>query len=85
MNRNYLTATVSVPLLKGHGTEPADLIGVSYRDWIRQMEEALEQLQKKCSRVFVVGLSMGATKCTQHKKSRPISRAAEYHEPLMLR
>lgn len=61
---NYLAAaghTISVPLLKGHGTEPADLIGVSHCDWMAQMEEALEQLQKKCSRVFVVGLSMGAT------------------------
>ena len=85
---NYLAAaghTVSVPLLKGHGTKPTDLIGVSYRDWIERMEAELERLQQTCSRIFVFLLSMGATKYTQHKKSRPISRAAEYHEPLMLR
>jgi carboxylesterase len=60
---DYLGArdiTVSVPLLPGHGTEPAELNHVVWTDWIAAAEVALRALQKRCRQVFVGGLSLGA-------------------------
>lgn len=45
--------------LKGHNTNPADLHGVSYRDWLQQAEEAYIDVSQKWDYVFVGGLSMG--------------------------
>lgn len=51
--------TVSVPLLPGHGTVPEDMADCTEGDWLKAAEAALEQLQSKCARVHVVGLSLG--------------------------
>ncbi len=52
--------TVAGPLLPGHGTVPEDLARVHWRDWIDAAEEALADLQRRCTSVFVGGLSMGS-------------------------
>lgn len=52
--------TVRCPLLAGHGTRPEDLQGVRWQDWVEQVESALDELQARCDRVFVAGLSMGS-------------------------
>jgi len=51
--------TVSVPLLRGHGTKPADLLGVTWKDWFEDSQKALEDLKKSCPKIFVGGISMG--------------------------
>lgn len=53
--------TVLGPRLTGHGTSPGDLAKASAENWIRDIEAAAEQLRKRCSRVFMAGLSMGGT------------------------
>lgn len=53
--------TVAGPRLKGHGTDPADMARSTAEDWIRSLEEALAQLQGRCPKIFVSGLSMGGT------------------------
>ena len=45
--------------LKGHNTKPADLHGVTYKDWLQQAEEAYVEVLQKWDYVFVGGLSMG--------------------------
>lgn len=45
--------------LKGHNTKPSDLHGVSYKDWLRQAEDAYLEVAKKWDYIFVGGLSMG--------------------------
>lgn len=45
--------------LKGHGTRIEDLHDCTYDDWVGSAVEGLELLEKSCSRVFAVGLSMG--------------------------
>lgn len=47
--------------LRGHGTRPEDMARASAEEWICDLEEALEVLRKRCSRVFIGGLSMGGT------------------------
>jgi len=51
--------TVAAPLLAGHGTKPADLNKVTWRDWVSSAEETYAQLTAHCERVFVGGESMG--------------------------
>jgi carboxylesterase len=45
--------------LKGHNTKPADLHGVTYKDWLQQAEEAYVEVSQKWDYIFVGGLSMG--------------------------
>jgi carboxylesterase len=51
--------TVELPLLPGHGTAVADMVPTRWADWSRAAESAYCDLAERCSRVVVVGLSMG--------------------------
>ncbi|KAA3612111.1 MAG: alpha/beta fold hydrolase [Calditrichaeota bacterium] len=51
--------TVAVPKLCGHGGQPDDLIGCTYKDWLADAEGALRQLQKTCDSIIIAGLSLG--------------------------
>jgi carboxylesterase len=51
--------TVMAPLLPGHGTRVEDLNQVKWRDWTAAAEAALAELEGRCRKVFVAGLSMG--------------------------
>jgi carboxylesterase len=48
-------------LLAGHGTRPQDMAQCTYRDWLADVESALDDLRKAGKRVFLCGLSMGGT------------------------
>ena len=48
-----------MPVLRGHGTVPEDLEGVTWRDWYEDAENALRKLLSRCDKAIVVGLSMG--------------------------
>jgi len=51
--------SVSVPLLPGHGTKPADLNLVKWQQWPAKVEEELEWMLSQGMKVFIFGLSMG--------------------------
>lgn len=53
--------TVLGPRLSGHGTLPAEMAQASAEQWIRDVESGLDQLQARCSQIFMGGLSMGGT------------------------
>jgi carboxylesterase len=48
-----------MPVLRGHGTRPEDLRGVTRFDWYADAEAALLDLRREVDRVVVCGLSMG--------------------------
>lgn len=52
---------VSTPTLPGHGTTPADLVGVTWDDWSGAVERELDALLRTVPRAVVLGLSMGGT------------------------
>ena len=52
--------TLAAPLLRGHGTQPAELNKTSWLDWYEAAEEAYLEVRRKCTKVFVCGESMGA-------------------------
>lgn len=53
--------SVSVPLLPGHGTRWQDMNLTTWEDWYHEAEAALHALQQNCSRIVVMGLSMGGS------------------------
>ncbi|WP_372801535.1 alpha/beta hydrolase [Paracoccus seriniphilus] len=54
-------ATLSVPLLAGHGKTPEALAQTGYRAWLASAESALARLRGDCDRIVVGGLSLGGT------------------------
>lgn len=52
-------ASVSVPLLPGHGSTWQELADTRWTDWLSAAEAELRALQSDHSRVLVAGLSMG--------------------------
>ncbi len=53
--------SVEAPLLPGHGTSVQDMVPTRWADWSGAVEEAYGELSARCSKVAVVGLSMGGT------------------------
>ncbi|MFC2949851.1 alpha/beta hydrolase [Virgibacillus sediminis] len=53
--------TVLAPRLKGHGTSPYELEKCTYHEWYGELERGYKELRQHCSRVFVLGQSMGGT------------------------
>lgn len=51
--------TVAAPLLAGHGSQPADLNRVTWRDWVDSAEKMYVRLAAHCKQVFLGGQSMG--------------------------
>ena len=51
--------TVVGPLLPGHGTKWQDLARCKWHEWTNAVEQAYQQIQGRCSKVFVGGGSMG--------------------------
>lgn len=51
----------SSPLLRGHGTHPDDMARCSYRDWLEDVERALDRLLERHDRAVLMGMSMGGT------------------------
>ena len=50
---------VELPRLAGHGTSVEEMMDTRWADWTRDAEDALSKLRERCSKIVVVGLSMG--------------------------
>ena len=40
-------------LLAGHGTQPEDLLPVTYEDWIESAQQGINQLKKSCKKIRI--------------------------------
>ena len=56
--------SVELPLWPGHGTSVEDMLTTSWSDWSSAAEVAYSELESRCDRVVVAGLSMGGTLAT---------------------
>lgn len=79
--------TVTAPLLKGHGTTPEDCSKTNWKDWYASAQNAYIELQEKCSKIFVCGLSLGSLLSLKLALDYPqsISALACLATPLYLR
>ncbi len=50
---------VELPQLEGHGTAIEDLLPARWSDWSSDTEAAYQALGQRCSKIVVIGLSMG--------------------------
>ncbi len=50
---------VELPRLPGHGTSVDDMKTTSWSDWYGEAERAYQHLAARCTKVVIVGLSMG--------------------------
>lgn len=62
-DQGYVVRTL---LLPGHGTKPADLIGVQLEDWQRLVREHILLLQREFPDVWLGGFSTGANLVLEH-------------------
>lgn len=76
--------TVAGPLLPGHGTQPADLNRVAWRDWTRAAEEAYRGLAARCRRVIIGGESMGGLLTLYLGSEHPEAAALLCYAPALL-
>jgi carboxylesterase len=76
--------TVSGVLLPGHGTRVEDLEAVSWRDWTAHVEAAYDRLAARCTRVAVVGQSMGGLLALHVALVRDARAVATLATPLWL-
>lgn len=56
--------TVELPLWPGHGTSLDDMLETGWDDWSAAAETAFSELESRCTKVVVAGLSMGGTLAT---------------------
>jgi carboxylesterase len=56
--------SVELPLWPGHGTSIDDMLQTTWDDWSGAAELAFGELQSRCPKVVVAGLSMGGTLAT---------------------
>lgn len=53
--------SVRLPLLPGHGTRWQDMNDTGFDDWLAEILAAVRELQARCGKVVLCGLSMGGT------------------------
>jgi esterase/lipase/carbon monoxide dehydrogenase subunit G len=63
--------TVTIPRLPGHGTRWADLNSTTWLDWADSANAELTALRAKVDRVYVMGLSLGASLALRLAQQRP--------------
>ena len=76
--------TVELPLLPGHGTDIADMVGTRWEDWSAAAEAAYDELASRCDSVVVVGLSMGGSLSVWLAERHPEIAALALVNPLIV-
>jgi carboxylesterase len=77
--------TISIPLLKGHGTSPKDLNKCTWYDWFEDAKQALFDLRKSCKTIIVAGLSTGATLALHLAAHYQVEAVAAFSPALFLK
>ncbi len=74
--------TVRSILLEGHGGTAEDLSRASMNGWKAQVHEALEELRKEHSRIFILAHSMGTLFAIQEAVQQPVEALFLLNVPL---
>jgi len=80
----YLTSkgmTVMGICLEGHGTQPEDLAGVSWQDWVSNVRTGVKKLREHCVSVSIAGHSLGAALALYTAAHEPLKRVVAFSAP----
>lgn len=77
--------TVYGPRLAGHATNPSDLARIHWHEWYADILAAYELLRANCSRVFVIGLSMGGALTLLLSAREPVDGLVTMSAPVVFR
>jgi carboxylesterase len=72
------------PWLKGHGTSPQDLAKTRWQDWSQSAREAFELLRRRCSKIYLAGLSMGADQAIHLAAHFPVDGVISMAAPIRI-
>jgi esterase/lipase len=53
-------------LLPGHGTQPNDLLPITYHDWLQAVRYGIDSLRREVEYLFLIGFSTGAALSLYH-------------------
>ena len=67
-DQGYLVRTM---LLPGHGTRPADMIGVTSEDWTKVVNEQVALLKKQYPKIWLAGFSTGCNLALDYSEEHP--------------
>lgn len=78
---------VCAPRLPGHGTDPGDLLTVTWKDWFETVIENYELLKAHCRNVHVIGMSLGGNLalCLSAQCGDGIKKIVSIGAPIILR
>lgn len=62
---------VTGPLLPGHGTRVEDLDATTWHDWVAHVDAAVDAMARRCTRVAIVGQSLGGLLALYVASRRP--------------
>jgi carboxylesterase len=77
--------TVYGPRLAGHATDPIDLTRVHWREWYADSLAAYRLLRANCSKVVVIGLSMGGSLAVLLSAREPVDALVSMSTPSVYR
>jgi carboxylesterase len=70
---NSFGFAVSAPLLRGHGTKPENLLGVTWEDWLEDAKVELRKMEEYSSKIFIGGISMGGDIAMQLSEEKSVA------------
>lgn len=69
---NSLGYWVYAPLLRGHGTEPRDLLGLKWEDWLEDTCQAYDWLSQYVNEIVIGGMSTGSLLALSLSRQRKV-------------
>lgn len=79
---NSLGYSVYAPLLRGHGTEPRDLIGLKWEDWLEDVCAAYDWLSQYAPEIVVGGMSTGSLLALNLSRKRKVKGVIAMGTPI---
>lgn len=76
--------TILAPRLSGHGTTVEDMVNTEWSHWYSSVEDAYHILKAVCSRIVVVGLSMGGLLALKLSTEYTVDKVISLSAPIFI-
>lgn len=82
---NSIGYSIYAPLLRGHGTEPRDLIGLKWEDWLEDVCQAYDWFSQYASEIVVGGMSTGSLLALNLSRKRKVKGIIAMGTPIFIK